>query len=182
MNKWVRQICSWNRSKCGKMGKPMSRGTRVCALVETGSRPDPIGADTRVCPYQPVVKVAWSRAPGICGRWQDARRSRCLDIGDDEQRRPAAANPWRHSGCGGVDPSVVLHLLDDDPASPRSARLASGTTALATRPAGLSPRAATGTSEKRAPSRKARFRQAVKTQDTEISPAVESFLDVDTHL
>ena len=34
--------------------------------------------------YQPVVKVAWSRAPGICGRWQGSRRSRCLDISDDE--------------------------------------------------------------------------------------------------
>ena len=80
------------------------------------------------------MKVSIGRAPGICGLWQGARRSRCRNIDDDEQRRPETANPWRPEGCGGAGLCAALPSLDDVLTSPRSGCLASRPTALATRP------------------------------------------------
>src|SRR5512136_841434 len=70
---------------------------------------------------------------GLAGRAQGARRRRCGDIVDDEQRRDRPATPMRPSGSGGAWASAVLALLDDVPALPASRRLASAHAALGTR-------------------------------------------------
>src|SRR5512143_2283128 len=79
---------------------------------------------------------------GLAGRAQDARRRRCGDIVDDEQRRDRPASPMRPKGSGGAWASAALALLDDVTTSPASRRLASAHAALGTRPFVLSPRAA----------------------------------------
>ena len=65
-----------------------------------------------------------------------------LVIGDDEKRRQRAQTPGALGVAGGAGPSAALPLLADALAWTASVRLASGPTAPATRPAGLSPRAA----------------------------------------
>ena len=44
---------------------------------------------------------------------QDARRSRCAFIVDDEQRCRHVVTPCRPPGCGVLGPSAALPLLDD---------------------------------------------------------------------
>jgi hypothetical protein len=70
---------------------------------------------------------------GLAGRAQGARRRRCGDIVDDEQRRDRPATPMRPTGSGGAWASAALALLDDVPTSPASRRLASAPAALGTR-------------------------------------------------
>jgi hypothetical protein len=70
---------------------------------------------------------------GLAGRAQGARRRRCGDIVDDEQRRDRPATPMRPMGSGGAWASAALVLLDDVPTSPASRRLASAHAALETR-------------------------------------------------
>jgi hypothetical protein len=82
------------------------------------------------------------RAPRYCGQDQGARRRRCGDIVDDEQRRDCPQYLGRPKGSGAEGASAALALLDDIPVSPASRRLASAPPALGTRPIVLSPRAA----------------------------------------
>jgi hypothetical protein len=70
---------------------------------------------------------------GLAARAQGARRRRCGDIVDDEQRRDRAATPMRPKGSGGAWASASLALLDNVPALPASRRLASAHAALGTR-------------------------------------------------
>jgi hypothetical protein len=70
---------------------------------------------------------------GLAGRGQGARRRRCGDIVDDEQRRDRPATPMRPKNSGGAWASAALELLDDVTASPASLRLASAHAALGTR-------------------------------------------------
>ena len=77
---------------------------------------------------------------GLAGRAQGARRRRCGDIVDDEQRRDRLATPMRlglrtqiPKGSGGAWASAALALLDNAPALPASRRLASAHAALETR-------------------------------------------------
>ena len=77
-------------------------------------------------------------------RAQGARRRRCGDIVDDEQRSDRRATPMRPSGSGVARASAALPLLDDVPASPASRRLASAHATPGTRPLlilGRAPRA-----------------------------------------
>ena len=62
---------------------------------------------------------------GLARRAQGARRRRCGDIVDDEQRRDRLATPMRPLGFGQAGASAALALLDDGTASPVSRRLAS---------------------------------------------------------
>ena len=62
---------------------------------------------------------------GLARRAQGARRRRCGDIVDDEQRRYRLASPMRPLGFGQAGASAALALLEDDTASPASRRLAS---------------------------------------------------------
>jgi hypothetical protein len=50
---------------------------------------------------------------GLARRAQGARRRRCGDIVDDEQRSDRRATPMRPSGSGGAGASASLALLDD---------------------------------------------------------------------
>jgi hypothetical protein len=70
---------------------------------------------------------------GLASRAQGARRRRCGDIVDDEQRRDRLATPMRPKGCGGAWASASLVLLDNVTTLPASRRLASAQAALATR-------------------------------------------------
>ena len=70
---------------------------------------------------------------GLASRAQGARRRRCGDIVDDEQRRDRPATPMRPKGSGGAWASALLALLDNVPALPASRRLASAHAALGTR-------------------------------------------------
>jgi addiction module HigA family antidote len=69
----------------------------------------------------------------LAGRAQGARKRRCGDIVDDEQRRDRPASPMRPKGSGGAWASASLVLLDNVPALPASHRLASAHAALGTR-------------------------------------------------
>ena len=89
-----------------------------------------------------MVKVQKAARMGLAGRAQGARRRRCGDIVDDEQRRDRPATPMRPKGSGGAWASAALTLLDDVTASPALRRLASAHAALGTQPSVLSPRAA----------------------------------------
>ena len=78
---------------------------------------------------------------GLAGRAQGARRRRCGDIVDDEQRGDRPATPMRlglrtqiPSGSGFARASASLPLLDDVPASPASRCLASARAKPGTRP------------------------------------------------
>ena len=71
---------------------------------------------------------------GLARRAQGARRRRCGDIVDDEQRSDRRANPMRPWGSGFAWASAALPLLDDVPASPASRRLASAHAKPGTRP------------------------------------------------
>ena len=71
---------------------------------------------------------------GLARRAQGARRRRCGDIVDDEQRSDRRAIPMRSSGSGLARASAALPLLDDVPASPASRRLASALATPGTRP------------------------------------------------
>ena len=53
-------------------------------------------------------------------RAQGARRRRCGDIVDNEQRSDRRATPLRPSDSGVARASAALPLLDDVPASPAS--------------------------------------------------------------
>ena len=55
---------------------------------------------------------------GLARRAQGARRRRCGDIVDDEQRSDRRATPMRPSGSGLARASAALPLLDDVTASP----------------------------------------------------------------
>jgi len=70
---------------------------------------------------------------GLASRGQGARRRRCGDIVDDEQRRDRLATPMRPKGCSGAWASASLALLDNVTTLPASRRLASAQAALATR-------------------------------------------------
>jgi hypothetical protein len=70
---------------------------------------------------------------GLAGQAQGARRRRCGDIVDDEQRGDCPATPMRPKDCGGAWASASLALLDNDTTLPASRRLASARAALATR-------------------------------------------------
>jgi hypothetical protein len=70
---------------------------------------------------------------GLAGQAQGARRRRCGDIVDDEQRRDCPATPMRPKGSGGAWASAALARLDDATASPASRCLASARAALGTR-------------------------------------------------
>jgi hypothetical protein len=61
---------------------------------------------------------------GLARRAQGARRRRCGDIVDDEQRRDRLATPMRPLGFGQAGASAALALLDDVTTSPASRRLA----------------------------------------------------------
>ena len=50
---------------------------------------------------------------GLARRAQGARRRRCGDIVDDEQRNDRRATTMRPSGSGGTGASAALALLDD---------------------------------------------------------------------
>jgi len=52
---------------------------------------------------------------GLARRAQGARRRRCGDIVDDEQRSDRSASPMRPLGSGGAGASAALALLDDVP-------------------------------------------------------------------
>ncbi len=71
---------------------------------------------------------------GLARRAQGARRRRCGDIVDDEQRSDPRATPMRPSGSGVAWASAALPLLDDGTASPASRRLASARATPGTRP------------------------------------------------
>ncbi len=71
---------------------------------------------------------------GLARRAQGARRRRCGDIVDDEQRSDRRATPMRPSGSGFARASAALPLLDDVTASPASRRLASARAKPGTRP------------------------------------------------
>ena len=70
---------------------------------------------------------------GLAGRAQGARRRRCGDIVDDEQRRDRPATPMRPKGSSGAWTSAALALLDNAITLPASRRLASAHAALGTR-------------------------------------------------
>ena len=72
-----------------------------------------------------MVKVQKAARIGLARRAQGARRRRCRDIVDDEQRSDRRATPMRlglrtqiPSGSGFARASAALPLLDDVPASP----------------------------------------------------------------
>ena len=71
---------------------------------------------------------------GLARRAQGARRRRCGDIVDDEQRSDRRATPMSPLGFGFARVSASLPLLDDVNASPASRRLASARAKLETRP------------------------------------------------
>src|SRR5512137_989857 len=71
---------------------------------------------------------------GLARRAQGARRRRCGDIVDDEQRGDRRAIPMRPLGSGFARASAALPLLDDVTASPASRRLASARAKPGTRP------------------------------------------------
>jgi hypothetical protein len=60
------------------------------------------------------------RAHRYCGQAQGARRRRCGDIVDDEQRSDRRATPMRPLGSGDAWASAALPLLDDGTTSPAS--------------------------------------------------------------
>jgi hypothetical protein len=82
------------------------------------------------------------RAHRYCEQDQGARRRRCGDIIDNEQRRDCPQYLCAQRVPSAAGASAVLALLDDVPASPASRRLAAAPAALGTRPIVLSPRAA----------------------------------------
>ena len=103
------------------------------------------GACPSICEY-----LEESRAWGLHdlgphsgpARARGARRRRCGDIVDDEQRSDRRATPMRlgryatqiPTGSGGAGASAALAFLDDVPASPASRRLASAHAKPGTRP------------------------------------------------
>ena len=86
-----------------------------------------------ICVPEPVRVLGGVARKGLARRAQGARRRRCGDIVDDEQRSDRRATPLRPLRVSAWRASAALPLLDDGTASPASRRLASALASPGTR-------------------------------------------------